>query len=485
MNTIAFYLNKFFKCGLAPVILVLGISCSDTGGVQLAEGGISGTGISTGSITGFSSVILNGRKLEITTQTQIFVDQQAATESELKVGYVIRVDADFDENTADRIDYLETVRGPLEAIPVFNPDTFSGNFNLLGQSVVTNSGTVLDGLSELSTLNIGDVLEVSGVRDSNGAIIARYISLKSPLVSVYRVLGTVANATATTFTIGALTIDYAGADISELGIGGIENGAEVHVKGASTGYNSVTTSLIADKITQSPMEIELVSGNGLELEGAITDFLSASDFEVNGIAIDASNAVIENGSSTELQLDLLVEVEGRIDANVLIASKVKIIPLSNIRVESTVESVDTNSQSIVIHGQVFFLDDKTQLEDDSSAKIAEFSLDDLSPGDWVEIRGFSLNNKLILTRLERDDPETDVRIQAPVDANGVDTANNTISILGITVSTNLGTDYEDIDNQSIPEIQFFDTVQAGNLVKARWKNFTNITLPVDELSIED
>lgn len=405
---------------------------------------------------------------------------------------MVRVDADFDKNTAERIDYLETVRGPLVAVPLFNPDTFAGSFTLLGQSVVTNSVTVLDGITDLLALNIGDVLEVSGVRDSSGAIIARYLSLKTPPVTEYRVLGAVANATPTTFTIGALTVDYSGADISDLGSGGIENGIEVRVKGLAGNFDSTTDpanpSLLAEKISPSPLEVELVSGNDIELEGAITDFQSASDFEVNGLAVDASSASFENGSAAGLQLDLLVEVEGSVNASsVLIASKVKVIPLSNIRIQSTVGSVDPINQSIVIHGQVFLLDDKTQLEDKSSNPKADFSLNDLSSGEWVEIRGFRLNNQLILTRLERDDLELelDVRIQAPVDANGVDQSEMTVSILGITISTNFDTDYEDIDNQPILESQFFSRVKEGDLVKAKWKPFTSINLPVDELSFED
>ena len=121
MKTIACNLKNYFKHYLSIAILVLLTSCGEPGGggIQVAEGGISGTGISSGSITGFSSVILNGRKLEIiTNQTEIFVDEQSVTEAELKVGYVVRVDADFGNNTADRIDYVETVRGPLVAIPL-------------------------------------------------------------------------------------------------------------------------------------------------------------------------------------------------------------------------------------------------------------------------------------------------------------------------------------------------------------------------------
>src|SRR5210317_31514 len=175
------------------------LSCSDGGGIQIAEGGISGTGISSGSITGFSSIILNGRKLEITAQTEIYVDEQPANQSALKVGQVVRVDADFDNSIADRVDYVETVLGPLSSNPLFNPDTLAGSLEILGQSVLTNSVTVFDGATDMSILTAGNVLEVSGVRNADGEIVARYIELKTLPVDSYRVLGTVSDLSSSGF----------------------------------------------------------------------------------------------------------------------------------------------------------------------------------------------------------------------------------------------------------------------------------------------
>jgi hypothetical protein len=58
--------------------------------------------------------------------------------------------------------------------------------------------------------------------------------------------------------------------------------------------------------------------------------------------------------------------------------------------------------------------------------------------------------------------------------------------LGITVPTDGNTtEYEDLNNQSIPEIQFFSIVAEGKLVKAKWKDFTDTSIPVDELSLEE
>ncbi|NNE64723.1 MAG: hypothetical protein HKN34_11620, partial [Gammaproteobacteria bacterium] len=94
MITGGFKVRGLMNAGLLLLGSIVVSSCGEGGvggDIVVADGGISGTGISSGSISGFSSVIVNGRKLEVTTETQIFVDEQLATESDLKVGHVIRV----------------------------------------------------------------------------------------------------------------------------------------------------------------------------------------------------------------------------------------------------------------------------------------------------------------------------------------------------------------------------------------------------------
>ncbi len=79
-----------------------------------------------------------------------------------------------------------------------------------------------------------------------------------------------------------------------------------------------------------------------------------------------------------------------------------------------------------------------------------------------------------------------MRLQAPVDENGIDLNNNTVKLLGITVPTDGNTtDYEDLNDQPILESEFFDKVAEGKLVKAKWKDFTDTSIPVDELSLEE
>lgn len=473
---------------LALTVLVSITACSgvlSTAVTIIAEGGISGTGISFGSIIGFSSVIVNGTKLEVTNNTEIFVDELFATQADLKVGHVIRVDTDFENKIAKRIDYVETVRGPIVIVPTFNPDTFEGSFDLLGQAIVTQSNTILDGFSDLSLLSIGDVLDVSGVRNSNGAIIARYINLKLPPVTEYRVIGTVSDFTGASFKIGNLTIDFSTADTGELDGVSIDENIEVRIKGTSSSYDSGLSSIVASKITPNPLQVVATDNIQLELEGAINEFTSLTNFKVNGIAINASNAVFEQGSAADLQLNQLVEVEGTVSSGITNATKVKILATSKIRVESKVDSIDPPTSSITVQGVVFLIDEHTQMEDDSASNIAQFSLADLSPNDYVKIRAYELDNQYFLTRLERTGPETELKIQAFVDSGSVDIGAKTISLLGITISTDFDTEYEDVNDLPIIEADFFSMVLDGRLIKAKWSTFNSITDPVDELSFED
>jgi hypothetical protein len=74
-------------------------------------------------------------------------------------------------------------------------------------------------------------------------------------------------------------------------------------------------------------------------------------------------------------------------------------------------------------------------------------------------------------------------LQALVD--GFNSVAKTVTLPGITVSTDPLTSCEDVDD--VPFIdcdQFFATVMMGDLVKAKWLNYTSTSLPADELSLE-
>ncbi|AZN36441.1 DUF5666 domain-containing protein [Iodobacter ciconiae] len=60
----------------------------------------------------------------------------------------------------------------------------------------------------------------------------------------------------------------------------------------------------------------------LEVKGAVSDFVSVSDFKVAGQKTDASKAEFNDGKSSDLASGRVVEVKGALNNGVLIATKV-------------------------------------------------------------------------------------------------------------------------------------------------------------------
>lgn len=485
-------MNSFVRYFLYTAICVIVTSCSGDLSVSGGGGGISGTGITSGRVASLSTsnssgntqLSVNETILDIDSQTQVIVDEQTTSASDLKVGQFVRIVADFTNNTAERIDYVETVRGPVTAMPTINPDTLAGSLTVLGQAVTTNAATLFSNIQDVTTIIVGDIVDISGIRDANGNIIAGFIERKTPAVNEYRVVGTVTNLTATSFKIGALTIDYTAADLSGLSKASPESGDIVRVRGPAANFNN-TGQFGASRISDSVLSLNPSSNDRVEVEGVVTEFASINSFEVNGLAVNGAGAIVEGGLASMISLNTQLEVKGLINnSGVLVASEIKIRPNINIRIDANIDSINPAASSLVILGITFMVDSNTSFEDDSALALTQFSLLDLSAGDRVELRGHRDKGNNLITRLERDDADDDVRLQAPVDSGGIDLMNNRVTIQGITIITDSNTDFEDANDMplSTPSA-FFTQLVEGDIVKARWKKFTDLNLPVDELSI--
>ncbi len=98
-----------------------------------AAEGISGDGISAGTIDRFSSVVVNGVKFD-TSNAVIVVDGEQATQADLKIGQFVIVTGQFDDNgstgTADSVVFDENVEGPITADSI---DTIAGLLRCWGK----------------------------------------------------------------------------------------------------------------------------------------------------------------------------------------------------------------------------------------------------------------------------------------------------------------------------------------------------------------
>jgi hypothetical protein len=200
------------------------------------------------------------------------------------------------------------------------------------------------------------------------------------------------------------------------------------------------------------------------LDGYITAFVSATEFEVDGSPVTTTaETVYVNGTVDTLALDVKLAVDGILDdAGVLIADRIVFHLPSMIEIEADIESVDANGAAVSVLGIVVTTNDSTMFRDDSDAAVPEFGLDDLVAGDRVEVRAYLDSNTVVATRLERDDPDDGVTLRALVEA----VAQPSLTLLGVTVTADQDTVFQNVAQEIIDADEFFTLVDIGSLVKA-------------------
>jgi hypothetical protein len=206
------------------------------------------------------------------------------------------------------------------------------------------------------------------------------------------------------------------------------------------------------------------SGCDFELDGYVTAFVSATEFEVDGSPVSTTaETVYVNGTVDTLALDVKLAVDGTLDdAGVLIADRIVFHLPSIIEIEADLESVDANSAAVTVLGIVVTTNDSTMFRDDSDAVVLEFGLDDLAIGDRVEVRAYIDSNTVVATRLERDDPDDSVTLRALVEA----VAQPNLTLLGVTVTSDQDTVFQNVAQEIIDADEFFTLVDIDSLVKA-------------------
>jgi len=449
----------------------------DSGGTP-PIGGIQGSGrmVSIGAITGFGSIFVNGVEFA-TTGAQIDVGERSGTEAELRIGQVVTVQGTVSANgttgTATRVTFSADVEGPVTQL-----DVAAGTFVVLGQTVRVTSATHFD--DDIVPSNIeglaapGLIVEVSGFQTANGAISATRIEREDP-GSDFEVKGVVQglDTNRRTFRVNALTVDYSGTTPE----GALADGRTVEVEGRTF---TAGGALIATRVEVSP-GIGAAANDEVELEGLITRYVSNTDFDVSGQRVTTSATTQFDLKGVTLGLDVRVEVEGVMDANgVLVAREVEVEEEFSAEVAGLVETINAAGSTLRVAGVNVTTSITTQFEDKSNAQQRPFRLADLRTGDFVEVRGNERQGGgLDAFILERDDPESEVTLQGI--ARNV--ADPNLVILGVTVMTDAGTQFEDAADQPITRAEFF--AQAPDrLVKAEG-TLSGTTLIAGELELED
>lgn len=371
---------------LAGVMLAVAALVSACGG-----GGSGGTGIDSGAtsytegqVTGYGSIVVNGVRFDDSSATVVNEDDSAGRRADVKVGMWVEIEgADVDRDRgvgrALRVRWANEFVGPVSAV-----DTGASTFVMFGQTIEVKEATQFEGFpGGLSAMAAGKVAEVHGYFN---AATGRYVATRveaedSP--TAYRLRGIVSNldSSAKTFQLGSEVISYAGLASTALPQA-LVNGGRVRVTLATT--KNSAGQWVAQSVRHGVSKPSLDSVES-EIEGSVTAWTSATQFEINGVAVDASTAFFRDG---QVVLGDHVEAKGSLVDGVLKAVLVKKEDRSsdNDRNElhGTVSTVNTTADVFVLHHDVH---GDIPVSYDHLLRFDRGSESNLVPGAKVEVHG--------------------------------------------------------------------------------------------------
>lgn len=430
------------------ILLILALTgCSGGGGGGADSGGIGGSGITRGIVTRLGSATVAGTRYT-TTGAEFEFDRVLGTEADVALGMKLTVEGTRDTNGAEgvatRLVFDDDIEGPVSEILVLTPDR--KELSILAQTVVLErNGTLFEGGIDFDTIDVDDVVEVSGLRGT-AAIEATRVVLKTTLGSdptpPVELKGEVSGLVAGEFQIGSVTVlfDVGTTDLSDVPGGVLTEGDFVEVEG---------TLAAADRVdaTQGRIEIEVltVSGdvNDFEIEGLVSSFSSLlTPFRVSGQLVDASNfgVLFEPANASFVEDGARVEVEGRLISGLLVADLVRFRD-AEVRIEAQITAdadVDAAAGTIRLLGAI-------DVQVVPSTRLEDFTdVGDLGLGDFLEVRGVVVAGVVEATRVKLESSVEETRLQGRVESFDSGGSPKSFTILDVPIDTDDETDFDDI-----------------------------------------
>lgn len=259
---------------------------------------------SLGVVAASGSISVNGVRYD-TNSAIVTMNGQAALPADLRAGHTVAVRGSLESGgtrgDASRIDYQAAVVGPVEAI-----DAEHGQAIVLGQTVMTDSGTAYAASGGLQAIQVGSRAQVSGFRDADGRIVATRIEAAGAGAAL-QVSGQVAGLDLANrlFVLDRLTVDYSNALVMNLAGGMPTAGAAVVVRGALA--NGL---LRAETITDPPDPGFDTPDRRAHASGWVTQ-VGQGDFRIHGgrVTVNASTRYVQ-GTATDLRANAFVTVDG-------------------------------------------------------------------------------------------------------------------------------------------------------------------------------
>lgn len=419
----------------------------------------------TGVITGFGSVYIDGIEYETDSSTVSTDDNDNADENDLQIGMIVSLDGEVNDDgktgTAHNIHYDEQIKGPLESI-----DLIANSLVILGQTVIYDDLTSLDNVV-LELLIPGDFLEVSGFFNADNQLYATRIEKEGPSTTL-KLQGEVSmlDTDLQTFMLAELTIDYSVAEFTNFTVEQLSDGQLVRVKGQPSSLIDRVFTISEIKLKET--EDDHDGGHRRNLEGIITSFESSNSFTVNDIhVITDENTEFEHGDANALMLNIRIKVKGAYnDQGDLLANEVRIHQRTNLKVEGLVESIDLDLQQLTLLGVTFIVNEQTKMKDESDVHERFFDLADININDYVEVRGFIDNEgNTIASKLKRHNDHSDQETELKGTVS--DITETSFVIVGIVVNTTTETTFENSQGDHVSQDAFFTELEDGMEVEVQ------------------
>ena len=467
-------MNRINSLVLSSAIALLVTACGGGGGsggapapATPAAPASAANGQSVGAVTGFGSIFVNGIEFD-TRQASFSKNGQSALEHDMKVGQIVSVtgtrSADHKTGTATQVSMKSNVEGVITNVDVKNLQ-----ITVLGQRVQLDASTVVEGATpaDINGLAKDDKVEVSGLPDANGVILATHIEKVTTLPASLELRGVVASldSGAKKFNIGTQVVDYSNATLVGFATTAIAEGDKVEVRGPAPANGAA---LAATRVEKEEKRVAGNEGAESELEGLITRFVSPQDFDVAGQKVTTNDKTrFERGGAGDLKMGARVEAEGKVDANgVLVAAKIEVKAASKTRVAGKIDTLNTTDKQFTVLGQVIAVDAKTQFEDKSSAHKMPFSFADLVANDFVVVRGVPGTGSvhILATRVERQNADAQTRME--VRGKVTEMTKPTFVVTGVTVTVDAKTRIE-VDDKILSLDELFAQLKVGDQIEAK------------------
>ena len=365
---------------------------------MMAGGGIGGTGIiSSGTITAFGSVVVNGTEFDTSNAAIIVNGEEVGLGDEfvvdnLEIGMVVTAEGRINTDgsiVADHVIYSNNVAGPVEGIS--DIDATSKEIVVLGQTVIVNVITRFKE-TNFSSLVVDDVVAVSGYFDDNGVIRATFLEKTGDITTIldFEVTGFVENLDPDlkTFMINGLRIDYSLiANNLPAGIPAENLFVEVEGRLAAGGEMLAMTIEPADELGGE-------DGDEVEIMGFVTDVVSDFEFTVGNQMVQFDDTTLfVDGFPEDIAPGIKLEAEGSLADGILFANEIEFWEPDQIEVEGNVTQVNSNIDPIE-----FTLRNRAGdqvVEADTATTIFEnVTPEEIAVDMKIEVKGVPLDNEI-------------------------------------------------------------------------------------------